>query len=499
MINSTVNLKLKKPDDLESFDVEHMNFNSDTIDKAVGNLSTLKTAKKDSLVNAVNEVKEGLSTLKLESTAIDVVDTANNFNGDSSGKKLLEDVLVQIDKKAKEAFQGADSGKKIIATAVGSPLNESDTFTAMGTKIDALTNILKTNLISKRVNVDSQDKMKKLIDKVNDIKVTQYAINEKILPKVFETKTSVTLPTPVTQANYYEKNNQITYFNGRPAYGASGWYLKRTTINKDTFEVISNVDSTHFNEFFYNVYVKLKSDDTKAIYEGSGYLKFLDIITHTKETTKIPYDSDYDTGASVCKTDDNTAIYVFGGVYYNTSSSTSKRSGTRKYDPITKTWTTEPNLCKPVAECMSIKVDNFIYIFHNGFVDDKDKRVVRYDTLTKTSIELMDTLSVLMSGRSLYVPNIGKNERRCEEDYFIKDNKVYISTREAIFIFDIDKNIIDMLPLNTFGTSFKMRNYFVFNHKGNFYKCGGDEPHYNSSSYDPVVVKDVQMVCNLIY
>lgn len=40
MINSTTNLKLKKPDDIESFDVEHMNFNSDMIDKAVGNLAS---------------------------------------------------------------------------------------------------------------------------------------------------------------------------------------------------------------------------------------------------------------------------------------------------------------------------------------------------------------------------------------------------------------------------------------------------------------------------
>lgn len=40
MINLTDNLKLKKPDDVESFDVEHMNFNNDTIDKTVGDLAS---------------------------------------------------------------------------------------------------------------------------------------------------------------------------------------------------------------------------------------------------------------------------------------------------------------------------------------------------------------------------------------------------------------------------------------------------------------------------
>lgn len=69
---------------------------NEKIDKAVGNLAALKTAKKDNLVNAVNEVKEGLSTLKLESTAIDVVDTAGNFVADSTGRKTLENVLLQI-------------------------------------------------------------------------------------------------------------------------------------------------------------------------------------------------------------------------------------------------------------------------------------------------------------------------------------------------------------------------------------------------------------------
>lgn len=98
-VQKTTNLGLNKWQGNEYAKRTDFIADNEKIDKAVGNLTTLKTVKKDNLVNAVNEVKEGLSTLKLESTAIDVVDTANNFNGDSSGKKLLEDVLVQLNAK----------------------------------------------------------------------------------------------------------------------------------------------------------------------------------------------------------------------------------------------------------------------------------------------------------------------------------------------------------------------------------------------------------------
>lgn len=98
-VQKTTNLGLNKWQGNEYAKRTDFVDDNEKIDKAVGNLANLKTAKKDSLVNAVNEVKEGLSTLKLESTAIDVVDTANNFTADNSGKKLLEDVLVQINTK----------------------------------------------------------------------------------------------------------------------------------------------------------------------------------------------------------------------------------------------------------------------------------------------------------------------------------------------------------------------------------------------------------------
>lgn len=48
------------------------------------------------LANRILEVENKLKNMKLESTAIDVVDTAGNFVADSTGRKTLENVLLQI-------------------------------------------------------------------------------------------------------------------------------------------------------------------------------------------------------------------------------------------------------------------------------------------------------------------------------------------------------------------------------------------------------------------
>lgn len=48
------------------------------------------------LANRILEIETNLKNMKLESTAIDVVDTAGNFVADSTGRKTLENVLLQI-------------------------------------------------------------------------------------------------------------------------------------------------------------------------------------------------------------------------------------------------------------------------------------------------------------------------------------------------------------------------------------------------------------------
>ena len=65
-----------------------------------------------------------------------------------------------------ELFQNANNGKELIASAIGEPLNSSNTFSAMSNDIHGLLSTFKTNMMKNGVAVDSGDKFKALIDKI---------------------------------------------------------------------------------------------------------------------------------------------------------------------------------------------------------------------------------------------------------------------------------------------------------------------------------------------
>ena len=65
-----------------------------------------------------------------------------------------------------ELFQSADSGKQLIANAIGEPVSADDTFSAMSSDINSLLSSFKTNMMNNGVVVESNDKFKQLIDKI---------------------------------------------------------------------------------------------------------------------------------------------------------------------------------------------------------------------------------------------------------------------------------------------------------------------------------------------
>ena len=65
-----------------------------------------------------------------------------------------------------ELFQSANNGKELIASAIGEPLDASDTFSAMSNDINSLLSTFKTNMMNNGVTVGSRDKFKALIDKI---------------------------------------------------------------------------------------------------------------------------------------------------------------------------------------------------------------------------------------------------------------------------------------------------------------------------------------------
>lgn len=85
-------------------------------------------------------------------------------------------VKTSILKNAKEIEnlkQSASNGKNIVATAIGSPLQASDTFATMGTKIDTLTENFRNNLASKGIECLPTDKLSVLVNKVSQFKLFQ--------------------------------------------------------------------------------------------------------------------------------------------------------------------------------------------------------------------------------------------------------------------------------------------------------------------------------------
>ena len=77
-------------------------------------------------------------------------------------------------------------GKKLIANAIGEPLNSTDTYAKMNNDINSLLSTFKTNMMNAGVVVESNDKFKSLIEKIKGLtegegnKGIQYASGESV-------------------------------------------------------------------------------------------------------------------------------------------------------------------------------------------------------------------------------------------------------------------------------------------------------------------------------
>ena len=60
-------------------------------------------------------------------------------------------------------------GKKLIANAIGEPLNSTDTYAKMNNDINSLLSTFKTNMMNSGVTVNSSDKFKQLIEKIKGL------------------------------------------------------------------------------------------------------------------------------------------------------------------------------------------------------------------------------------------------------------------------------------------------------------------------------------------
>lgn len=141
--------------------------NGDTVPQEVedlvgkfGDLNNLTTEHKLTLVGAINEVVTKIKN-------IDVTNDIKTYVGDKTQLSTTnKDNLVAA---INELFQNANNGKETIATAIGSPLQNSDTFAAMGTKINAIEEKFRNKLKSLKVDTTDSPDINTLIDKVDKV------------------------------------------------------------------------------------------------------------------------------------------------------------------------------------------------------------------------------------------------------------------------------------------------------------------------------------------
>ena len=120
-------------------------------------------------------LKEYIANLGL--TEEQVNELIQNVTGDMSTLQTTEKTVAGA---INELFQSANNGKELIATAIGEPLNSSDTFSAMSNGINNLNSQFKSALMNNGVSVESADKFKQLIEKLalladSECKGIQYA------------------------------------------------------------------------------------------------------------------------------------------------------------------------------------------------------------------------------------------------------------------------------------------------------------------------------------
>ena len=200
---TTDNLQLEKPLANENYDVNVFNRNMDKIDSSIkdvkGKIEGLE------LVASNVKMKDGTTvedTVSANKTSI--LDIQNN-NGNLSNLNTTN--KSNIVSAINEVFQSANNGKSTIATSVGSPLLATDTFSAMGTKINTLTSTLKTNLTNKGVTPGTRDTLSTLINKVSNIKSYPNRVTVGTNHTIYSDTTSYL----GTTTNTY---NEVTSFNG---------------------------------------------------------------------------------------------------------------------------------------------------------------------------------------------------------------------------------------------------------------------------------------------
>ena len=298
----------------------------------------------------------------------DVNITSENieFNADEFTANNVKAAIIENRTEIKNLKQFANSGKSRIASAIGTPLTESDTFEVMEEKINTLTSEFKSKLTKKGIEVVNTDKLLEMIRKVEDlVKVKLNISGEDKLP------------------SWFDKNELIPDLNIEIE---DMWINGSVMITKRDGLTSGTVDNKIYCIGGYNINYELNNNECYDTNSDTWTTK-KEMITERRMLASSTIDN---------------KIYCIGGYdgnYFNNNEC---------YDTNSNTWTTKENMITKRYGLTSNTIDNKIYCiggFNASYLNNNEC----YDT----NSDIWTTKKEMITGRDSLTSNTINNKIYC--------------------------------------------------------------------------------------
>lgn len=153
-----------------------------------------------------------------------------------------------------ELFQNANNGKEIIADAIGGELQSSDTFTAMGTKIDNMSTTLSNFIVDKGGTVTGEENLSELLE------ILYTAVDIQFPDEVIE------IPVEDFTVSGLDMENSISLILNSTSNTVTGYLYGTYTPPNSTDIVTVQSDQTSISSA-----IVTKQDEGEFIIQVTGY------------------------------------------------------------------------------------------------------------------------------------------------------------------------------------------------------------------------------------
>lgn len=264
----------------------------DHIMSFVGNKEDLETSNTDDIINAVN------------SLIVDRVDNAANINK--------------------------------LANSIGSPVTISDNVDEVCSKLDGLVNSFKTAVMNNGIDVESADKFKQLIEKVDNIDINP-------LPKWYKPTWFSSVTTGMKSLGDFM--NATGTANKKCMYIVNGAFSSTKYQTTRCYDTMTNTTSTLTNSLKHTINHAIEAYNDRVYIIGGhdsknniiGDVQCYDILTNTWSTKSSMPTGRYWVSSAIY----NKFIYCIGG------DGTNNNNKNECYDILTDTWSTKRDVITP--------------------------------------------------------------------------------------------------------------------------------------------------------